>query len=130
MLVHALLGYTRNMHAQLCLALLRRLCARIEYMRVCMSPIFINICQYLYLKVSDCVTHIWPIPMVCNNILRDIPERDLPRMYVHTHVCTYVLCENRSSIQSLVLMRLAIIQFSTHSIAVTCHVAYIVVCCR
>ena len=52
-----------------------------------------------YLNVSDCVTHIWPIPMVCNNIPRDIPERDPPH--------TYVLCENRSSIQSLALMRSA-----------------------
>jgi len=41
--------------------------------------------------------------MVCNDIPYDIPERDPPR--------TYVLCENRSSIQSLVLMRSAIIMF-------------------
>jgi len=38
--------------------------------------------------------------MVCNDIPCDIPERDPPR--------TYVLCEKRSSIQSLVLMRSAI----------------------
>ena len=57
--------------------------------------------------MSDCVTHahIQPIPMVCNNIPRDIPERDPPRTYVRT----YTLCENRSSIQSLALMRSAII---------------------
>jgi len=57
-----------------------------------------------YLNVSDCVTHIWPIPMVCNDIPHDIPERDPPGTYVRT----YVLCENRSSIQSLTLMRSAI----------------------
>ena len=52
-----------------------------------------------YLNVPDCVMHLWPIPMVvCNNIPRDIPERDPP----------YVLCENRSWIQSLTLMRSAI----------------------
>jgi len=39
--------------------------------------------------------------MVCNDILRDIPERD-------HHVHTYVLCENRSLIQRLMLMRSAI----------------------
>jgi len=44
--------------------------------------------------------------MVCNDIPRDIPERDPPR----THVRTYVICENRSSIQSLALMRSAIMQ--------------------
>jgi len=41
--------------------------------------------QYLsraYLKVSDCVTHIWPIPMVCNDIPRDIPECHPPRTFV------------------------------------------------
>ena len=52
-----------------------------------------------YLNVSDCVTHIWPIPMVCNDILCDVPERDPPRTYVHTYSH-----ENRSSIQSLALM--------------------------
>ena len=65
-------------------------------------------------SVSECVTHIWPIPMpmVCNNIPLDIPERDPPRTYVRTyvrmHVCTYILCENRSSIHSLALMHSAI----------------------
>ena len=63
-----------------------------------------------YLNVSDpsdCVTHIWPnIPMVCNDIQRDSPECDPPS----THVHTYVLCENRSSIQSLTLMCSAIIR--------------------
>jgi len=38
---------------------------------------------------------------VCNDLPRDISEHDPPR--------TYVLGENRSSIQSLALMRLAII---------------------
>ena len=57
--------------------------------------------SWAYLNVSDCVTHIWPIPMVCNNI-----PCDPPRMYV----CTYVLCENRSSIQSLALLCSAINQ--------------------
>ena len=33
---------------------------------------------------SDCVTHIWPIPMVCINIPCDIPERDPPRTYIRT----------------------------------------------
>ena len=64
--------------------------------------------------LSECVrlcdTHtcmaVWS--MVCNNIPRDIPERDPPCTYACTHVRTYVLCENRSSIQSLVLMRSAI----------------------
>ena len=37
---------------------------------------------------------------VCNNIPHDIPEHDPPRTYVRT----YILCENRPSIQSLVLM--------------------------
>jgi len=37
---------------------------------------------------------------VCNDIPHDIPECDPPCMYVRT----YILCENRSSIQSLVLM--------------------------
>ena len=35
-----------------------------------------------YLNVSDCVTHIWPILMVCNNIPHDIPEHDPPLMYL------------------------------------------------
>ena len=45
-----------------------------------------------YLDVSDCVTHIWPILMalgrvhVCNDISRDIPEHDPPRMYVHVYL--------------------------------------------
>ena len=43
------------------------------------------------------------MPMVYNDIPRDIPERDPPRTYIH--------CENRSSIQSLALMLSAI----THS---------------
>jgi len=50
-------------------------------------------------------------PPLCNDspsdIPRDIPERDPPRTYVRMHVRTYVLCENRSSIQSLALMRSA-----------------------
>jgi len=59
--------------------------------------------------MSDCVTHISKsygpyLYPVCNDIPRDIPERDLPRMYVRT----YVLYENRSPIQSLALMRSAI----------------------
>ena len=58
----------------------------------------------VYLNVSDCVMHIWRITMVCNGIPREIPECDPPRTYVRT----YVLCENRSSIQSLALMRSAI----------------------
>jgi len=41
---------------------------------------------------------------VCNDIPRDSPERDPPCTYVRT----YVLSENRSSIQSLALMRSAI----------------------
>ena len=48
--------------------------------------------QYLsraYLKVSDCVTHIWPLPMVCNDIPCDIPECDPPRTYVRTYVHMY-----------------------------------------
>jgi len=57
-----------------------------------------------YLNMSDCVTHIWPIPMVCNDIRRDIPKHDPPPTYVRT----YILCENRSLIQSLALMCLAI----------------------
>ena len=47
---------------------------------------------------------LWFIPMVYNNILHDIPECEPPRTYVRT----YVVRENRSSIQSLVLMRSAI----------------------
>ena len=47
----------------------------------------------------------YTIIMVCNNILRDIPERDPPR----TYICTYVLGENRSSIQSLAIMHSAMI---------------------
>ena len=56
-----------------------------------------------YLDVSDGVTHIWPIP------------RALDRAYVWTfrrtflsmthHVRTYVVGEDKSSIQSLMLMR-------------------------
>ena len=64
-----------------------------------------------YLNVSDCVAHTYIVPMVypvfvwvCNDIPHDIPERDPPHMYV----ITYVLCENRSLIQSLALMRSAI----------------------
>ena len=51
--------------------------------------------RWAYLSVSDCVTHIWPIPMalgrvqVCNDIPHDIPECDLPRMYVSMYVRTY-----------------------------------------
>jgi len=51
--------------------------------------------------------------MVCNDIPRDIPERDPPRTYVCTYVRTYVLCENRSPIQSLALMRSAIIMYAS-----------------
>ena len=57
-----------------------------------------------YLNVSDCVRHIWPIPMVYNDIPHDIPECDPLRTYAPT----YVLCENKSSIQSLLLMWSAI----------------------
>jgi len=53
-----------------------------------------------YLNVSDCVMHIWPIPVVCNDIPRHIPEHDWPYTYIHTLIT--------SSIQSLVLRRLAI----------------------
>ena len=69
-------------------------------------------CIYLsraYLNVSDCVMHIWPSlwpwvrAHVCNDLLHDIPERDPPCTYIRM----YVLCENRSSIQSLALMRSA-----------------------
>ena len=37
-------------------------------------------------SVSEFVTHIWPIPMpmVCNDIPCDIPERDPPCMYIRT----------------------------------------------
>ena len=65
---------------------------------------------YLNVRLSDAHIPAYGrlISMVCNDILRDIPERDPPRTYVRTHVCTYVLHENRSSIQSLVLMRSAI----------------------
>ena len=47
------------------------------------------------LSISECVTidylwcHIWPIPMVCNDIPRDILERDPPRTYARTYVHTY-----------------------------------------
>ena len=64
-------------------------------------------------SVRLCDTHIpaygRPISVVCNDIPRDIPERDPPRTYIRTHARTYVLCENRSPIQSLALMRSAII---------------------
>ena len=45
-------------------------------------------------SVSECVrlcdTHmVYIYSMACNDILRDIPERDPPRMYVHTYVHTY-----------------------------------------
>ena len=36
----------------------------------------------LELSISECVTIdylIWPMPMVCNDIPRDIPERDIPK---------------------------------------------------
>ena len=44
------------------------------------------------LSISECVTidylclwcHIRPMPMVCNDIPRDIPERDPPRTYART----------------------------------------------
>jgi len=45
----------------------------------------------LELSISECVTIdylIWPMPMVCNDILRDIPERDPPRTYVRTYIRT------------------------------------------
>jgi len=47
---------------------------------------------------------------VCNDIPRDSPERDPPCTYVRT----YVLSENRSLIQSLALMRLAMSQNIHH----------------
>ena len=60
-------------------------------------------------SISECVrlcdAHGLYLAMVCNNILRDIPERGPPRTYVRT----YILCENRSLIQSLALMYSAII---------------------
>jgi len=55
--------------------------------------------------------------MVCNDIPRDIPECEPPR----TYVCTYVLCENRSSIQSLALMRSAM-KARHHSLSWLLHV--------
>ena len=70
----------------------------------CHPPIYLS---QAYLNVSDRMTHIimaYTIIMVCNNIPHDITECDTPCMYV----CTYVLSENRSSIQSLTLMRSAI----------------------
>ena len=53
----------------------------------CRLPIYLS---QAYLNVSDCVimTHIWPIPMVCNNIPRDIPECDPPCTYVRTYIRT------------------------------------------
>jgi len=66
-----------------------------------------------YLNVSDCVMHIWPIPMpvVYNDIPRDIPERHPP--------CTYIFCENRSSIQRLTLMHSAIIRSATLALVIS-----------
>ena len=78
---------------------------------ICMQQfIMSSVSHELNLNVSDCVTHIWPIPMpmVCNDILCDIPEHDPPRTYARMYARTYVLSENRSSIQSLALMRSAI----------------------
>ena len=42
----------------------------------------------VYLNVSDCVT-LYLVPMVCNNIPRDIPERDPPHTYIYTYIYTY-----------------------------------------
>jgi len=63
-----------------------------------------------YLNVSDCVTHIWPVPRPCLWYVSTFRVTFLSvthhiRTYVRTHVRTHVLCENRSSIQSLALMR-------------------------
>jgi len=73
--------------------------------------------QYLsraYLNVSDCVTHIslhmaglylWYATTFRVTFLSVTHH---VRTYVRTHARTYVLCENRSPIQSLALMRSAI----------------------
>ena len=45
-------------------------------------------------RVRLCDAHM-ALPMVCNDIPCDIPERDPPRTYTRT----YILCDNRSSIQ-------------------------------
>ena len=59
-------------------------------------PLYIYLSR-AYLNVPDCGTHIhtvWPKPMalgrvhVWNVILCDIPERDPPRTYVCTYICT------------------------------------------
>ena len=49
----------------------------------CCPPIYLS---WAYLNVWDCVTHMWPIPMVCNSIPCDIPEHDPPRTYVHMYL--------------------------------------------
>jgi len=117
------------MHAHLRLALVRRLCARVicgcGTCYVCCRSCLVFVvskpwwpCRAIVpnlhlhhqrmpssVHVSECVglcdTHMAVWPMVCKNIPCDIPERDPPRMYVCTHVRTYVLCENRCSIQNL-----------------------------
>ena len=124
------------MHAHLCLAPVRRLCAcvicrcgtcYVSCRRSCLVFIVSKLqwpCHaivpnlHLHLQrtpssihlsegVRLCDTHMAVLPMVCNNIPRDIPERDPPRMYARTYVHTYFV-KNRSSIQSLALMRSAI----------------------
>ena len=50
--------------------------------------------QYLsgvYLNMSDCEMHIWPVPMVCNDIPCGIPKCDLPRTYVRMYTRTYII---------------------------------------
>ena len=55
-----------------------------------------------YLSVSDCVTHIWPIPSArpCLWYVTTFRVTFLSvTHHVRTHVRTYVLCENRSARQ-------------------------------
>ena len=44
--------------------------------------------QCIWMCQTVCDT-IWPISMVCNDILRNIPESDPPRTYAHTYILTY-----------------------------------------
>ena len=46
----------------------------------------INYLSRAYLNLSDCVMHIWPIPMLYNDIPHYISECDPPRTYTHQHM--------------------------------------------
>jgi len=78
----------------------------------CSLPIYLS---RAYLNVSDCVMHIIMAYTIWYVTTFRVTFLSVTH-HVHTHIRTYVLGENRSSIQSLALMHSAMNQNIHHSI--------------